>query len=73
MFREIEPLGGTARAAGNDRGLRHPDGSINFGAYREIARLARRAAIKSSVRGALSLIASMFAGKPAPAMKHHAT
>jgi hypothetical protein len=56
-----------------DEALRHPDGSIDFGAYRERARVARRAAIKSAATAALSLLASAFAGRPAPAARHRAT
>ena len=41
MFREIEPLGGTAGPTAVAAPLRHPDGTINFDAYRERARRAR--------------------------------
>ena len=58
MSREIKPVGSTAKQAGNDVGLRHPDGSINFDAYREIARHARRAAIASSVADTMRIIDS---------------
>ena len=61
MFREIEPLGGTAGATAVDVVLRHPDGTINFNAYRERARRARTEAIKSSVAEAFSLIGRTFA------------
>jgi hypothetical protein len=61
MFREIEPpLGGTAGVAGNGAALRHPDGTINFAAYRERARRARTEAIRSSVTEAFSLIGRVF-------------
>ena len=72
MFREIEPR------PRNDGALRHADGSINFDAYREIARRARRSAIVSSVTGtmrmasaALSSIGNALAGKAVPAARHH--
>jgi hypothetical protein len=45
MFREIEPR------LRNEGVLRHPDGSINFDAYREVAHRARRAAMVSSIEG----------------------
>jgi hypothetical protein len=67
MFWEIEPR------RRNEDTLRHPDGSINFDAYRERARHARTAAITASIKGALSLVSGLFAGKPVPAAKHHAT
>jgi hypothetical protein len=60
MFREIEPFGGTAGATGVAVVLRHPDGTINFDAYRERARRARTEAIRSSVAVAFSLIGSAF-------------
>jgi hypothetical protein len=67
MFREIEPKP-------HDEGaLRHPDGSINFDAYRERARHARSAAIAASIKGALLLMSGLFASKPVPAAKYHAT
>jgi hypothetical protein len=78
MFREIGPVAGAARGKGSDSALRHPDGSINFDAYREIARRARRAAIASSISGtiriagaALSSIGNALAGKAVPAARHH--
>jgi hypothetical protein len=61
MFREIDPLGGTAGAIGATAPLRHPDGTINFDAYRERARRARTEAIRSSVTEAFSLIGRVFA------------
>jgi len=67
MFREIEPR------PRNEGALRHPDGSINFDAYRERARQARTAAITASIKSALSLMSGLFAGKPVPAGKHRAT
>jgi hypothetical protein len=60
MFREIEPLGGTAGPTAVDAPLRHPDGTINFNAYRERARRARTEAIRSSVTEAFSLIGRVF-------------
>ena len=59
MFREIEPLGGTAGATAIAP-LRHPDGTINFNAYRERARRARTEAIRSSVTEAFALIGKVF-------------
>ena len=77
MSREIKPVGSAAKQSGNDIGLRHPDGSINFDAYREIARHARRAAIASSVAdtiriasAAFSSIGGALAGKAVPAARH---
>jgi hypothetical protein len=67
MFPDIEPR------SLNQGALRHPDGSINFDAYRERARHARTAAISASIKGALSLMSGLFAGKPVPTAKHHAT
>jgi hypothetical protein len=61
MFREIEPLGGTAGASAVVAApLRHSDGTINFNAYRERARRARTEAIKSSVTEAFALIGKVF-------------
>jgi hypothetical protein len=61
MFREIEPLGGTAGASAVATApLRHSDGTINFDAYRERARRARTEAIRSSVTEAFSLIGKVF-------------
>jgi len=72
MLREIEPR------PRNEGALRHPDGSINFDAYREIARRARRAAIVTFVTGTmrivgavLSSIGNALAGKAVPAARHH--
>ncbi len=72
MFREIEPR------PRNEGALRHLDGSINFDAYREIARRARRAAIVAFVTGTmrivgavLSSIGNALAGKAVPAARHH--
>jgi hypothetical protein len=73
MFRESNLDVSTSRATAGEGALRHPDGSINFDAYRERARQARTVAITASIGGALSLISGMFAGKPRPAAKHHAT
>jgi hypothetical protein len=60
MFREIEPLGGTAGATAVAAPLRHPDGTINFNAYRERASRARTEAIRSSVTEAFALIGRVF-------------
>lgn len=77
MFRESHLDGFTSSAAAAKGTLRHADGSINFDAYREKARRARRAAIAASIRGAISLLSSLmsgvFAGKPMPAAKHRPT
>ncbi|MFO1108012.1 MAG: hypothetical protein U1E61_02380 [Bradyrhizobium sp.] len=73
MFRDSDLGGFTSQGAAGEGALRHPDGSIDFGAYRERARRARNAAIVSSIRGLLSLVANVFAGKPEPAARHHAT
>lgn len=61
----------TSRPPASEGALRHADGSINFDAYRERARLARTAAIKSSIAGALSLIGGVVGGKLSPAARHH--
>ena len=59
--------------------MRHPDGSINFNAYRAVARRARQAAIVASVEGAvhtahamLSSVGAALAGKSANHPPHHA-
>lgn len=77
MFREIEGAGDTARRPSNDGVLRHPDGSINFDAYRNLARRARTEAIASSITGAmriasraLSSIGSALGGKDDAAAPH---
>ena len=77
MFREIELGDTTPRQPANKGPLRHPDGSINFEAYREIAGRARKAAIASSVSdtmrvlsAALSQVAGVLAGKATPAARH---
>jgi hypothetical protein len=44
----------------SETALRHPDGTINFDAYRERARRARIEAIRSSVTVAMLLIGSVF-------------
>jgi hypothetical protein len=67
MSRQIE------RSSHGNSVLRHPDGSINFDAYRERARRARTAAITASIKGALSLLSGLFADKSVPAAKRHAT
>ena len=72
MFRESNAYGSAA-------GMRHTDGSINFDAYREIARRARTAAIIASIEGAvraanamLSSVGATLAGKSAKHPPHHA-
>jgi len=73
MFRESNldvPKSGEFAGYG---ALRHPDGSIDFNAYRKRARQARAAAIKSLLSGAWSLLANRLAGKAAPAAGRHAT
>ena len=45
MFRDSDLGGFTSQGAAGEGALRHPDGSIDFGAYRERARRARNAAI----------------------------
>jgi hypothetical protein len=73
MFRESNLNGSASRVTASEGALRHPDGSINFDAYRKRARDARNAAITASMRGAVSsLVANVFAGKLAPAAKHQA-
>ena len=76
MLREIEPDG--VREPASHGALRHPDGSINFDAYRGIARRARTAAMVSAVTGtmriasaALSSIGNALAGKAVPTARHH--
>jgi hypothetical protein len=77
MFRESNSSDAVSRAQASD-GLRHPDGSINFNAYRAAARRERTAAIASSIEGAASFAraisswtGSLLAGKSGSA-KHHA-
>lgn len=59
--------------------MRHPDGSINFNAYRAVARRERQAAIASSIEGAaratnavLLSLAAVLAGRSAKQPAHHA-
>jgi hypothetical protein len=59
--------------------LRHPDGSINFDAYRAIAHRERQAAIASLVEGAaratnalLLAFGAVLAGRAAKHPPHHA-
>ncbi|MBI5320614.1 hypothetical protein [Bradyrhizobium sp.] len=73
MFRQGSLNGATSRVFSGEDTLRHPDGSIDFDAYRERARRARTAAIKASGTAVLSLIAGVFAGKPVAAARHQAT
>ena len=74
MFQVSTFSGQSLRAAGNAGVLRHPDGSIDFDVYREIARQERNAAIVSSIRGAgltLSRIRAALAGKSEPDSARH--
>lgn len=59
--------------------MRHPDGSINFNAYRAVARRERKAAIMASIDGisravaaVVSLIGTALVGKSAPHSTHQA-
>lgn len=70
MFRESN---WEREIAVEQRVLRHPDGSIDFDAYRQKACRARNAAIASSIRAAISRVAGVFAGRVAPSAKHQAT
>jgi hypothetical protein len=72
MFRESNSNSAVSSEPANHGVLRHPDGSINFNAYRAAARRAREAAIVSSIEettraasAMLSLIGTALAGKPA--------
>ena len=60
MFRESNLDGSASGVIAVEAALRHPDGTINFDAYRERARRARTEAIKSSVAEAFSLIGRAF-------------
>jgi hypothetical protein len=78
MFREGNSSGAVSKGQAGDGVLRHPDGSINFNAYRAAARRERTAAIASSLEGAASFAraisswtGSLLAGKSGSA-KHHA-
>lgn len=73
MFRESNFENPTSLGVAADGVLRHPDGSINFDLYRARALRARRVAIASLMRRGLSALAVAFAGKGAPAARHHAT
>jgi hypothetical protein len=75
MFRETNSNGTVSNREGDDSVLRHPDGSIDFGAYRTAAARERRAAIVSSIEGAASFARAMFswiwtAKSGSPAAKH---
>jgi hypothetical protein len=72
MFRENHSYGREAV-------VRHPDGSINFDAYRALARRERQAAIMSSLEGAarsanalLHSFGAVLAGRSAKYPPHHA-
>ena len=78
MFRETNSNGAVSTRQGDDV-QRHPDGSINFGAYRAAASRERKAAIVESIESAASFVRAAFswvAGKSgSPAAKqavHHA-
>ena len=71
MFRESYLEGSSVTA--REGALGHPDGSINFDAYRERAQHERAATMIASLSGAWWLISGVFAGKPIPAARHHAT
>jgi hypothetical protein len=80
MYRESISNGTVSNWQGNDGVLRHPDGTINFDAYRAAGRRAREAAIISSIEGAVSFVRAMLSwtgnaltGKSgSPAAKHPA-
>ena len=61
MFRETNSNGTVPSGRGDDSVLRHPDGSINFGAYRAAASRERRAAILESIEGAAGFMRAAFA------------
>ena len=76
MFRESNSSGAVSKGQAGDGVLRHPDGSINFNAYRAAARRERTAAIASSIKGAASFAraisswtGSLLTGKP-ESVKH---
>jgi hypothetical protein len=79
MFRERNTNGAVSDGPG-DGILRHPDGSINFDAYRAAIRREREAAIASSIQGAASFVRATLAWKRnvltgkwgSTATKHHA-
>jgi len=71
MYRKADLDVLEARESARHDALRHPDGSIDFGAYRKRARQARDAAIKSSLAAAWSMVANGFAGRAAPAPGRH--
>lgn len=73
MFRESNFENAASLGVAGDGVLRHPDGSINFDAYRARALRARRLAIASLIRRGLAALAGAFAGKVAPSARHHAT
>ena len=75
MFRETNSNGTVSNREGDDGVLRHPDGSIDFGAYRAAAKRERTAAIVSSIEGAASFARAMWswiwtAKSGSPAAKH---
>ena len=57
-----------------DRGEgQHPTAHRGIPIHGDDFRHARTAAITASIKGALSLMSGLFAGKPVPTAKHHAT
>jgi hypothetical protein len=78
MFRESNSNGAVSERHDIESVLRHPDGSINFDAYRAAARGARQAAIVSSIEGTtraasamLTSIGTALTGKSAKHQAHH--
>jgi len=61
MFRETYSNGMASAVRGDDTILRHPDGSIDFAAYRAAAGRERKAAIRESVWAAARVVRGMFA------------
>lgn len=78
MFRETNSNGAVSSTHGDDSVLRHPDGSIDFGAYRAAASRERKAAIVESIEGAAGFVRAAFlwaagkSGSPAKQPVHHA-
>jgi hypothetical protein len=64
MFRESNFDGTVSKGKGSDSVLRHPDGTINFDAYRAAGRRAREAAIVESIKGAASFARSIAPSPP---------
>lgn len=78
MFRETISNDAVSARQGDDSVLRHPDGSINFGAYRAAASRERKAAMVESIEGAASFLRAAFSwaagksGSPVKQPAHHA-